>query len=72
MMNVAWSCLEVNVMNDGGYVKVFLTYTHTHNEWINGAIENVMNESLLKGFINNTLMNENEGFWGGHFSWVEM
>ena len=41
MMNVVWSCLEVNVMNNGGYVKGVLTYTHTHimNEWMNDVYE---------------------------------
>ena len=43
-------------MNDGGYVKGFPTYTGTMIE----SNENVMNVSLLKDFINRTLMNE----WG--------
>ena len=35
MMNIIWSCLEVNVMNNGGYAKGVLTYTHKHmNEWM--------------------------------------
>ena len=29
---------------------IFLTYTHIHNERMNEANENVMNESLAKGF----------------------
>ena len=51
MMNVVLSCLEVNVMNNSGYVKGFLTYTHTNNEWMNEANDNVMNESLLKSCL---------------------
>lgn len=30
LMNVEWSCLESNVMNDGVYGKDFLTYSLTH------------------------------------------
>ena len=32
MINVVWSCLEVNVMNNGDYVEGALTFTHTHYE----------------------------------------
>ena len=43
MINVAWSYLEVNVINNGIYVKDLLTYPYTHNEWMK-----LMNEN--KGF----------------------
>ncbi len=58
MMNVIGSCLEDNVMNNGGYVNLSHICTHTH-EWMNETNE-VMNVSLLKIFTNGTLMNE----WG--------
>ena len=50
MMNVAWSCLEDNVLIDGDYVKDFLTCTQWMNEWMNEANENIMNMGLLKCF----------------------
>ena len=44
MMNVVWSCLEDNVINNGGYLKEFIT--HKQNEWMHEASEKVVNESL--------------------------
>ena len=58
MMDVVLSCLENNVMNNGGYVKNIITYTQTWmNECINEANENLMNRSLLKCSFNRTLIN---------------
>ena len=58
MMNLVWPCLENNFLNNGSCVKGFITYRH--NESMIEANENVMYESVLKGFLNRTLMNE----WG--------
>ena len=57
-------------MNYGCYVKGFFTYKY--NEWMNEDKENIMSESLLKGFPNRTLMDENGWFRGWNSSWVEM
>ena len=59
MSNVVRSSLKGYVKNDGDYVKIFLTYAYTDGR-INEINDNVMNVSLLKGFLNSTIMNE----WG--------
>ena len=46
-------------MNYGGYMKGFSSQIHIHtHKWINEANGNLMNVSLLKGFLNCILMNE--------------